>query len=180
MNERNFCNATAQTGAVLVVSLLILSVMTLIGVTGLQSTTLEERMAGNLRDGNLAFQAAEAALRDAEDFVEDLGNISNFNGAAGLYGEDDADPDYLDAASWSATSSKPYLGSAMDLLSTQPRYIVKHVGLIEQAGRTLNLDGYGDNNGGDGDVQIFRITARGTGGSDTARAIVQAQYGKIF
>ena len=31
------------------------------------STTFEERMAGNSRDINLAFQGAEAGLRDAEE-----------------------------------------------------------------------------------------------------------------
>jgi type IV pilus assembly protein PilX len=35
-------------------------------VSSLTSTTLEERMSGNARDQNIAMQAAEAALRDAE------------------------------------------------------------------------------------------------------------------
>ncbi len=53
-----------QKGAVLVVSLMILLVLTLIGVTAMTTSTLEERMAGNLKDVNLAFQAAESTLRD--------------------------------------------------------------------------------------------------------------------
>ncbi len=55
-----------QAGVVLVIGLIILLVLTLIGVSGMQNTSLEEKMAGNLRDRNLAFQAAEAAMRDAE------------------------------------------------------------------------------------------------------------------
>ena len=55
-----------QKGAALVVSLILLLIMTIIGVTSLRTTTLEEKMAGNMRDKSLAFQAAEAALRDAE------------------------------------------------------------------------------------------------------------------
>lgn len=54
-----------QTGAVLVVALLFLMIITMLGVTSLQSTSGEERMAGNLRDTNNAMAAAEAALRDA-------------------------------------------------------------------------------------------------------------------
>jgi len=55
-----------QSGAVLVVGLIFLMVLSLLGVTVMQSGILEERMAGNMRDWNVAFQAAEAALRDAE------------------------------------------------------------------------------------------------------------------
>lgn len=55
-----------QGGAALIVSLTFLFVVTLLGVTAMQTSALEEKMAGNYRDANLAFQAAEAALRDAE------------------------------------------------------------------------------------------------------------------
>ena len=36
------------------------------GITAMQVTRMEERMAGNSRDVNLAFQGAEAGLRDSE------------------------------------------------------------------------------------------------------------------
>jgi type IV pilus assembly protein PilX len=52
-----------QAGAVLVTSLLFLLVMSLLGVTAMNVALLEEKMAGNLRDRSLAFQAAETALR---------------------------------------------------------------------------------------------------------------------
>jgi type IV pilus assembly protein PilX len=55
---------------VLIVSLVILVVMTIVGVTAMRGTALEERMAGNLRDGTLAFEAAEAALRAAGDLTD--------------------------------------------------------------------------------------------------------------
>ena len=54
-----------QRGAVLVVALLFLTILTILGVTAMTATTFEERLAGNTRDTGLAFQAAEAALRDA-------------------------------------------------------------------------------------------------------------------
>lgn len=54
-----------QSGAVLVVALLFLLIITMLGVTSMQSTTAEERMSGNARDQNNSLQAAEAALRDA-------------------------------------------------------------------------------------------------------------------
>ncbi len=59
-----------QEGAVLVISLVILLAMTLVGITAMQTTVLEERMTGNMRDQNLSFQAGEAGLREALDWVE--------------------------------------------------------------------------------------------------------------
>ena len=57
---------TGQQGATLAIVLIFLVLVTLVGVTAMTTTTLEERMAGNLKDQNLAFQAAEAGLRDAK------------------------------------------------------------------------------------------------------------------
>jgi type IV pilus assembly protein PilX len=54
-----------QRGAVLIVALLFLTILTILGVTAMTTTTYEERLAGNARDSSTAFQAAEAALRDA-------------------------------------------------------------------------------------------------------------------
>jgi type IV pilus assembly protein PilX len=58
-----------QRGAVLIVSLIFLLLLTLIGTTAMRTTTLQERMAGNSRDVNLSLQAAESALRAGESWV---------------------------------------------------------------------------------------------------------------
>ena len=62
----------AQRGAVLIIALLFLTILTILGVTAMTATTFEERMAGNTRDLGLAFQAAEAALRDARRDVNGI------------------------------------------------------------------------------------------------------------
>src|SRR3954468_5816249 len=59
-----------QRGAVLVVSLILLLVMTILALSGSQVVRLQERMAGNVRDSDLAFQGAEAALRDGERYLD--------------------------------------------------------------------------------------------------------------
>ncbi len=59
-----------ESGIALVISLVMLVLLTLIAVTGMRVTGLEEKMVGNDRDKNLSFQAAEAALRDAEADIE--------------------------------------------------------------------------------------------------------------
>jgi type IV pilus assembly protein PilX len=55
-----------QSGAVLVIGLIILVVLTMLGVQGMRTNVAQERMAGNMRERNLAFQAAESALRLGE------------------------------------------------------------------------------------------------------------------
>lgn len=61
-----------QTGAALVVALVLLLVITILGLSSMRGTSLQERMSANLRDRGLAFQAAEAALREAEASLADL------------------------------------------------------------------------------------------------------------
>lgn len=55
-----------ERGAALVVVLILLLVMTLLGLASLRGAIMEERMAANMYDRSLGFQAAEAALREAE------------------------------------------------------------------------------------------------------------------
>ena len=50
----------------MVMGLVFLLILTFLGVAALGGNVLEERMAGNSRDVGMAFQAAEAALRDGE------------------------------------------------------------------------------------------------------------------
>ena len=54
----------AQRGAALVVALVVLAVVTVIGVTSMQSSNTELKLAASLRDREFAFQAAEAALAE--------------------------------------------------------------------------------------------------------------------
>ena len=58
-----------QKGAVLVVALLLLLVITLVSVASMQRSVLQERMTANLYERQLAVQQVEAALRSAENWV---------------------------------------------------------------------------------------------------------------
>ena len=55
-------NMHQQRGVSLVVSLVLLTMMTALGVTALRTTSLDERMAGNLQQQIKAFQAAEIGI----------------------------------------------------------------------------------------------------------------------
>lgn len=60
---------TRQAGATLVFSLVILALVTLLGVTSMRSSNNALKMASSARDHAVAFQAAEAALAQAEQVV---------------------------------------------------------------------------------------------------------------
>lgn len=63
------CSLQRQQGAVLIVALIFLVILTMLGVTAMTGTTMELRMAGNTRDLSIALQAAESAIRDAENDI---------------------------------------------------------------------------------------------------------------
>jgi type IV pilus assembly protein PilX len=67
--NQNINYARGQRGAVMVVALIFLLVMTMLILASIRGTVMQERMASNLYDRSLAFQAAEAALREGERFV---------------------------------------------------------------------------------------------------------------
>lgn len=72
MNARFFSGAIAQgrqRGAVLIVSLIILMMMSLLGLANIRSAATEERVAGNVRDYQAALQAAESGLRAGEGWL---------------------------------------------------------------------------------------------------------------
>ncbi len=57
---------TKQKGSVLIISLVLLLITTLLALSSMNNTLMEEKMVGNLNQQNLAFQSAEVVLREAE------------------------------------------------------------------------------------------------------------------
>ncbi len=51
-----------QAGVVLVMALVMLAILTLIGVSAMSSSTLEMKVAGNMQQHTIAFQAAQSRL----------------------------------------------------------------------------------------------------------------------
>lgn len=166
-------------GAVLVVSLIMLLIVTLLAVSSMQGTVMEEKMAGNTRDRNLAFQTAESSLREAEIYIKGLASMGSFTGSGGLYGLTDVEPDYALPATWS-DSAYHVVGSAPHGSYAAPRYFIKHYTIVKGTAGALNMSGYGDNKGS-GDVTIFRVTTRGTGASaESAEVLLRSYYGRTF
>jgi len=168
-----------QQGTVLIVSLIMLLVLTLIGVSGMKTSTMEEKMTRNLHDRNLAFQAAEAALRAAEQNIQDniiATNIFDADGSDGLY--DRSDMRIWENIGWTANDSLEYSGfDSSYKVSSPPRYVIQHLSTTMDAADALNQGNYGQGTGA-GKIETFLITARGTGGSDNTVVILQSTWGK--
>ena len=176
---------SSQNGVALFMSLAMLLIITVLGLSSVQTTTLQERMARNARDTNLAFQSAESAIKDGEEYIETFASLASFDGANendnGLYYE----AAYNAASNWSqvdwdaAEVGGGYIlaPTVIDGVATQSKYIIEHVkGIVSETDR-LNLENIGQSTGA-GAAQIFRITVYGTGGSDTAHVMIQSTYGK--
>ena len=79
-----FVHQGRQAGFSLIVALMMLIVIIILGISGSQMAINEERGARNDRDRQVAFQAAEAALKDAE--FEILGVTAPVCTLAGQFG----------------------------------------------------------------------------------------------
>lgn len=152
-------------GAALIVSLIILLVMTVIGLTAMQGTVMEEKMAGNMRDKSIAFQAAEAALRHAEAVLSGT-SLPTFTNSNGLYTYN-ISTDWLDIDWSDSTQVATYSGGTLSGVAAAPTYIIKEI----NTPTTGSLEG-----GGARVVEFYRITARAVGGTSGAVAMVQSIF----
>lgn len=88
MTQRNYPikmrTEKAQAGIVLPLVMIFLVIMTLIGIAAIRNVTMEEKMAGNSRYQQLAFQSAEDALRECERDVMDPARAKFFKDQVAL------------------------------------------------------------------------------------------------
>ena len=161
-NNKPVGGANRQSGAVLAISLIMLLLLTIIGIASMGGAGLEEKMAGNLRDRNLAFQAAETALRAGEEQTKSL--VCPISAAVGgFYPYIPVAPNIpqINDDSFWLDAQKTYTYTGINLANTtstaQPKYIIQC--LPVSAG-----------------IYYYRVTARGTGGTTDAVVILQSIY----
>lgn len=152
-------------GATLIVGMILLLLMTVAGLTALKSIRTEERMAGNLQDDYLAFQAAEAALREAESLLSDP-DLSFPLPTKGRYLHDqNGVPSPADFT----TSNAQQYSRSLGAVAQPPRYIMERLAPYVVRGPSLRPQAWGKG-------YYFRITAVGYGASETTRVVLQATY----
>ena len=168
-----FCPPRHQRGATLVVGMILMVLLTLLGLTALGTSVLEERMAANARDRIRAFQAAEAALRFCEAAITPASVFSATGGSGGMYTP--SVPPRWETVDWGSDAAVLSYAGGIPLVDSQPRCIAerlaaeinetpgvaesRRVGLPVETERTY---------------RHYRITARGVGASDRTVVMLQS------
>lgn len=176
-----------ETGAVLIVGLVMVLLMSIIGISAIRGSNLQESMAGNLRERNLSFQASESALRVGEFLVSDQASRPLMTNSMGLYKDTYRTPassvlTFTDV-NWKdvAKVKLAALDFDEDLLSRQPSYIVEEldpdIGIgAAMEGSAIDLEGMQNT----GDITPYRITARGYGASENSIKTLQTTYNRRY
>ncbi|MBT9568325.1 MAG: hypothetical protein IV085_08505 [Thiobacillus sp.] len=162
--------------------LIFLVVLTLLTLSAIKATSLEERMAGNARDQDVAFQAAEAAIRDAMVNVLPTLKTTDFVSAScanGLCLNSTTTPVWKTITTnndWNSAKTRAYSGAALTMdgaspLPSQPRFIVELLPEGSISGFSM-AKGKGITSGST--VTPYRVTARGWGLTTQAQATVQS------
>jgi type IV pilus assembly protein PilX len=161
-----------ERGAVLIVSLVILLVLTILGVAGLQNTSMEERMAGNYRDRFTAFQAAETALRAGEGQIDEITTfqVMKFDGTDGTYTVEatTGNTDPYDPTNY----TRALTAVTLDGVGDAPEWYIEKLPKVPLPKSSLVVGFQGKPK----DVQYYRISARGSGSSGRAEVILQSTY----
>ncbi|WP_052064110.1 pilus assembly PilX family protein [Acidihalobacter prosperus] len=177
-NARHAVDASCRTharerGFALVVSLLILVILTLLGVSMFGNVGLQERMAGNTREKNRAFAAAQTALQYAQWWLTQGANATQgvvCNNAPSPSAPIRVCSNQLSSATtvpWTTASTyQPQSGvmtfsssGGVNTYNSAPQFYIQYIGP-------------GIGTGG----SLYRITAWGSGGNANAVAVVQSVY----
>jgi len=179
-------------GFSLIVILLMMVALAMLALGAMNSSIIQERMVGNARDRQVALQAAESAIRDAEIDIEvNLNAASGFavgcaNGLC-ISPSDTADNprsaplwqgiDWTTARAYgSRTGATALLGPDNVALAAQPRYFVENLPVLPP------LPGESAGIGGGSTpaprARAYRITVQASGIRPTTVVMLQSVYVK--
>lgn len=176
----------SQRGMSLFPAMAFLLVLAMLGIAALGSSAMQERMAGNAKDMNVAFQAAEAGLRDAESDIDaNITPTTVFTSACtnGLCTPPSewASPTSTDISKlvdWSNAGLTRTYGAntgaaAFPVVAAQPVYVIELVSLLPPAaGSSVGIGIAPGSIGG----RAYRVTVLATGARAETRAILQSAY----
>jgi type IV pilus assembly protein PilX len=170
---KNYTLHKEQSGVVLFVALMLLLILSMIGVTVARMQTVEERMARNENIRQLATQAAEAALRNAEYLLLNAPPVNQFGGDTnGYYVMSLTLGSMITPALFNnAVNVLPYSGPPLNLVPTGPASAPKIA---------IELVGFGGIPG-DGlapgqEPATYRITVQGYDADGTPSVMLQEVY----
>lgn len=152
----------SQSGVALIIGLVLLITLTILGIGTLSTTSLEQRMAGNMGDLNLAFNAAETAGQCYANIIAKSSTFPRTKNMANGWWDDAAyDNDW-----WKSTKT---VASCVPVpkVGSQPRIVVEDAGLFQP--HTLTIGHSNTSNG----IEYLRLTTSGTGYSNNTQVILR-------
>lgn len=161
-----------QSGSVLIIGMLLLLMMTLIGLVSTSETRTDSRITSNNLDRAIAFQAAEAALIQAENSIlcyESPGHTSCPADPCDIYDIDNNEFRPKDGTEWDTACEST---TGLPGIVEEPSYI------IEKLNPTSLFGGYvvrGEVYHGRSD-SIYRITVLAYGRSADTEVILQSTF----
>lgn len=186
-NQRAYAYRT-QRGAALIVALILLIVITLVGLAAIGTTILQNKMASNQYDRQIAFQSAEAAMRVATALIPNNPGLIARNCQTGgtvcqanPFTDSTLPAGSIHTVTAGTSSTTTFTASAVAAM--QPQYVIESLGnyvdpsVSTGFGNTANSRNYGVQ-GGAGTSIYYRITARScdpTSAACNSRAIVTLQ-----
>jgi type IV pilus assembly protein PilX len=164
-----------ESGAVLIVSLLILLGMTLIGVSSMDSAVMELKMSSTMQQQVVAMNRAQTTLAVAEARIDTLttdGTTLNFDTTTdGIYPKTNQVD--VQQADWSGFNSEPGPYNSDNGVDDDDAYVIEYVGKSSEIGASQSQNNYGAPVGDE--VYTFRNTTRSSSGRSVVR-IVQSVY----
>ncbi|MCK5918510.1 MAG: pilus assembly protein [Cocleimonas sp.] len=154
-----------QSGVVLISSLLLIIILTLLVFSAAQDTILQNKMSGNLRERDLAFQSAETALLTGEKYLQKTEPLPVFNNSSGKYTFSKT-RGFAQESEWSSLTTIQYDHSLHQVQSI-PKYLIEKISLIDTIGESLDASTPVESN-------YYRITSRSVNGDATV--ILQSVY----
>ena len=173
-----------QEGFVLIVGLVILGLLTMLALSSMRDTTMQEKMAGASRDSGLAFQAAESALRDAENCITGTtaGCAFDATNDAHFAQDDAAFPNHnplFDAATWDAIDPPGAATALAGIPAGGANYIIRKASTVgsDAGGVDVGLCTYCGATATESQA-IYEITARGAGESGAGQSVLRVYFRK--
>lgn len=197
---------TRQRGAALFFATIFLIVMTLLALAAANTSLLQERMVGGLRNDQLALLGAESALREAERELWQLNYVGRqplppcpVEGSLCVWSRNTEDERRVPETFRGTTeqelatvqvageqlSLEQFTGLSGSLLSSklaeEPRYLIEHLsGRTTQSPKEFRVQGVIYPEGQNlGSRTFYRITARSTGGNPASQRAVEAVYSTV-
>ncbi|MGM0434178.1 MAG: pilus assembly PilX family protein [Pseudomonadota bacterium] len=159
-----------QGGAALMLALIILLVLTLLGVSSMDGSLMQHRMANAQRQGIVALELADAALSEVEASIR-AGSLA----PSDFHSPDDA-PDPFEASTWSGdASSTVSLDGFSDDVAPDYRFFIEDLGEAELTGTSASMD-VTENDQTVAEVRRVRIVVRATSPNGNGERLIESFF----